>query len=823
MAFTFKARVLLELGAELISSDAVAVYELAKNAIDAGSKELRFEVSITLQHSKYRLLCDWLDDHATNYDLEAFTAKVDSLVEPDAPARMRAKFYDALAEPETPAAARVALDEAYLAGNKIVIADKGHGMTRHALRECYLTVGTPMRLLQKQTPKMTGQADNPGASAPVLGEKGIGRLAAMRLGRSVHVRTSDPEGARARMQIPAAERGEPENPALWNVLRLDYRPIFADPNLGIEDVDFKPAFGGTKSDPEASGTTLTIRDLQSDWDLEKLESLTNSQLVKLADPFASSFATRFFLLKLQDEVVEFGKFESMKLKHSDVECTISFREREQQASNSQDWTPMELVVDVNYKRFGKRQVFPFSGDHLKSCITLAPTRGKRPKADDPLPANDAVEGGLRRLGPFEAKFWWFNRGRIQREDKDLWSALKPFVANWSGGLLVYRDGFRVYPYGAQGDDWLDLDRNALSASRYRLNRAQIVGYLRIAHDTNPALQDQTNREGFRDCVEKEALRRLLRHVFINVCRPFLERIDNEEREEDLGSIDKIEARMSESQRDAVGMLKNLQRELPEQDSNIREIIYQLGEIQDAWERAKLTIAAQEQEMEQYVDLAGRGLQVEFIAHEMARVTANILNLLKGDKPLESAAVKGMLEAQVKTLEKKIRNLDVYSIPGRQRRTGTDVVELVKAFQEVHADKVTRHNIEFKVSGLEKPLLAKVEKGQILNILDNLFANSFYWLKTRSDRSMRPSIQVVVDAQERTLTFHDNGPGIPTTLVPQLFVPFMTTKPPGEGRGLGLYISRKFASYNDATLELGPVSTDGVHHAFVLSFKNTPKK
>jgi hypothetical protein len=37
MAIEFKARVLLELGAELISSDAVAYYELIKNAIDARS------------------------------------------------------------------------------------------------------------------------------------------------------------------------------------------------------------------------------------------------------------------------------------------------------------------------------------------------------------------------------------------------------------------------------------------------------------------------------------------------------------------------------------------------------------------------------------------------------------------------------------------------------------------------------------------------------------------------------------------------------------------------------------------------------------------
>jgi hypothetical protein len=80
-----------------------------------------------------------------------------------------------------------------------------------------------------------------------------------------------------------------------------------------------------------------------------------------------------------------------------------------------------------------------------------------------------------------------------RTDGDLWrSTLQAFVRAWSGGLLVYRDGFRVYPYGAASDDWLDLDRKALAASAYKLNRAQIIGYLRLSSTQNPRLQDQTN-------------------------------------------------------------------------------------------------------------------------------------------------------------------------------------------------------------------------------------------------------------------------------------------------------------------------------------------
>ena len=50
MAFKIAARTILHLGAELISSDAIAFYELIKNAFDAGSKRVRIAVIVRLSH-----------------------------------------------------------------------------------------------------------------------------------------------------------------------------------------------------------------------------------------------------------------------------------------------------------------------------------------------------------------------------------------------------------------------------------------------------------------------------------------------------------------------------------------------------------------------------------------------------------------------------------------------------------------------------------------------------------------------------------------------------------------------------------------------------
>lgn len=98
------------------------------------------------------------------------------------------------------------------------------------------------------------------------------------------------------------------------------------------------------------------------------------------------------------------------------------------------------------------------------------------------------------------------------------------------------------------------------------------------------------------------------------------------------------------------------------------------------------------------------------------------------------------------------------------------------------------------------------KGMIVQILENLMSNSVYWLKQQKklNTSFEPQITVIVNTSTKQILFSDNGPGIQLARKEEIFQPFVTTKPPGEGKGLGLYISREVAKYNGAELYLSPV-------------------
>jgi HK97 family phage major capsid protein len=63
------------------------------------------------------------------------------------------------------------------------------------------------------------------------------------------------------------------------------------------------------------------------------------------------------------------------------------------------------------------------------------------------------------------------------------------------GVSIYRDSFRIMPYGETGNDWLQLDRRRVQAPADVLGNDRIIGFVEISQETNRNLRDKTNREG----------------------------------------------------------------------------------------------------------------------------------------------------------------------------------------------------------------------------------------------------------------------------------------------------------------------------------------
>ena len=145
MSFKVTARTVLQLGAELISSDSVAFYELIKNAFDAGSQRVFIDVRVRMDHGAYlshsNALRDGVAESASA--VESYRRRILDDVDTTAPGA------DDLIKGINLARSLRGLSSRLEEANYIQIRDRGHGMSTEDLEEIYLTIGTPHRRRQR--------------------------------------------------------------------------------------------------------------------------------------------------------------------------------------------------------------------------------------------------------------------------------------------------------------------------------------------------------------------------------------------------------------------------------------------------------------------------------------------------------------------------------------------------------------------------------------------------------------------------------------------------------------------------------------------------
>ena len=771
MAFRVAARMILELGAELIGTDAVALYELVKNSIDAGSEWVSIKIQVVLKRSHF---LEAIEAIAADEELTLVRKKLLSDIQEGATPAGALLFRDAILDAgDTREGLRQALFTAYHDQNWIEVRDCGHGMTAQGLEDVFLTIGTRSRRAEKVNER--GDFVHPGRI--VLGDKGVGRLSAMRLGDHMVVTTS--------------RSGETHE----NVLDIDWRRFSHESAAMIEDVDIHPHRGDQKDRPLDHGTTILIRDLRGDWDAAIFRRMVDEQFKRIVDPFPTSRSQAGWR-----DPNELFRLHFNGARHHVPEVPVWLLEQAHAVVTAhyellEGCTP-RLRGDIHYRLRNREKQFELTEAELMSIA-------------DPI-ADRTIRTGpktLWGLGPFSVRFYWYNR-RLLKEIPGIGKRHKIWevVNSWAGGLMVFRDLFRINPYGGQDDDWLELDKKALAAAAYKVNRSQIVGQVSLS-SRNFRLAEQTNRHGLVENEFKQVLVGILRHILISEFRNFIERVDKERKLSDESTTDDLEQRIAETTSKIDTTIIALIHDVPEQTEVLRTLHRLTITLSHLIDQAKTMAKEYEDDRSKFVHLAGIGLLVEFILHEIGRTTARALDVLKtidvGQFSRGRSAAVRTLQEQLLTLSKRVDTLDPLTTSRRQTKERFDAGELVRQVVDGRAPQLLRHGIVVNVDVPRRPYKLKAVKGMLLQILENLFENSIYWLKVEGRRrtGFHPRIHVVVDANAKTMYFSDNGPGIAPPRAQEIFEPFVTAKPPGHGRGLGLYISREMARYHDWELSL----------------------
>jgi signal transduction histidine kinase len=796
--FKFAARVLEHLGAELISSDDVALYELVKNGFDAsiglpGPALVRVDVDYQLAVDR---VAEWrgaLEGKASagprlytrDEVLEALPAQ-----SPPTESELR------VLRTVLPSRASIAeMRRAFGAANRIVISDSGVGMGLEDFDKHFLTVGTTHRLQQVRDHMKRGN-DSDGVLP--TGEKGIGRLSMMRLGSQAEIRSS--------------KRGEDTE----QCLQIDWRRFSADQTEQAQTIPVDLRSGPRRSDSPVNGTTITITDLRSAWDQTKTREVAQRFLSKFLDPFQKGPRRREVQITwngIELEVPRVGRV-FLDAAHN------GFRARVKRTSSGN--------IDVHVARW---------------FTTESGLRKETTRTYSQLDFGGIDPVAFASVGPFDVEFFHYNRRRLKAipgvATRD---ELKEWLDEWCGGLKLYRDGIRVMPYGQapppprseygvvqrSSDDWLALDSAALRGRGFRVNRIQVVGCVRISRMSNPELRDQANREGL---IENPASRHLVA-ILKALVAFFVSDLDEIGRPKE-GDFEQLHDAAVTSQEDFEKAVEDLvdaatsddRRRVKTARERVRACLDTLRAVIDDTQ-----LALQERQLNriEVIELAATGIAAEAFAHDLEASidhamehTAVATKESGRDSPL--AATLMHLRVVLKSLRIQISSIKPGPAKHRRRKSEFDIAELLVQVEAFYRARLDRHSIVFRVEARPKGSSFRVNavEGHVRQVLDNLIRNSIYWLKqTRikaPDKAGRAEIRVVLDARSGSVSFSDSGIGIAPEDADWVFGRFNSRRE--RGRGLGLYISRELCDFNSIRLELDSkgVNQWGRLAAFVLDF------
>ena len=331
----------------------------------------------------------------------------------------------------------ISFDNIYSENASITISDDGTGMSREDIVNKWLFVAYS----EKKSIRNSAYIKSINEKRTYAGAKGIGRFSCDRLGST--------------LELYSKKMGESETNLLhvnWDDFEQNAQEEFVDVFVQHEYVDYLPS-------NYKNGTSVVIKNLRESWNRKDIIDLKKS-LVKLVNPYENEDDIFEIYLSCVDELETDNKqqnerdivngklhnyvFETLNLKTTQISVSISADGKE-----------------ITTKMFD-RSTFLFE---LKQ------------------------RSGFCHLNNVKIELFYLNRAAKLNFRKIMGISPSEF-----GSVFVYKNGFRIMPYGEPGADMFDIDRRKAQGYNRFLGTRDIMGRIVILGD-NPDFVETSSRDG----------------------------------------------------------------------------------------------------------------------------------------------------------------------------------------------------------------------------------------------------------------------------------------------------------------------------------------
>lgn len=651
-------------------------------------------------------------------------------------------------------------------GGTLVISDNGQGMTRDEVVNGFMRISS------------TNKIHNPLSNIfkrKRAGQKGIGRFAVQRLGLGLTIITQRPD-------LDFALK-----------LTINWNDYTGDADLGT-------IYNRLIEIPKqkSCGTELIIEKLRDKW---------SEASIKRIFRYVSDIIQPFVLMPIKKQ----GEIEKQELQRISDNFTIHFFKTDNSKKKSVA-DNQKMIYD-----YAIAEIDGYVDEQGKGMYSITSKKLNLDEIGSISSDPDLEDVPFRHLSEVNFKAYYF----IYEPDiiPATQSTTIRKLAQTQGGVRLYRNGFRVLPYGEPSNDWLKLDKSSRQRSILPSHaNINFFGFVQLKDDENK-FYETSSREGL---TENEALIELQNFVYRTLMSGVLKvaelrniKITSGQEKDEQGVWEKMDLRI----KNISHTLEELDQALDGETTSIEVRRKRRKKIQQIQQSITEIAKIQKEELNNFIKeksmlrvLSAVGLTISQFVHEikyyLENIQSDIAHLLVVFKNDELALKRvNILKQNFSTFAdytsyfdnvvsqniiRDLRPLDLRNV----------VNDFIKSF-----DNEANPSLNAFVTPLFKRyrlFTRSMHPSEWSSILFNLYTNSIKAIKRKG--VIGRILIACGDLDENTLylEFSDNGDGIPKEIEEKIFDEFFTTTTSQNfenfsisnqisGTGLGLKIVKDILS------------------------------
>lgn len=751
---------------------------------------------------------------------------------------------------------------------RIIIEDDGNGMTPYIIENAFLKIATSFKSNhQKVSPKFKRQAQ---------GNKGIGRLSLNQLGKFISVDTKvDLELPKyfSLEELQTVLGYDTENDFLndndfyYYHIEIDWER-YSKSNESIEDVKLDlqalPFNEFTFSHKKNHGTRIEVLGLKGIdfWQSNQTQKEIEQDVLEFLNPYLDEKYNFYVKIKLDNRIFTSNKYDISDIEHnflSKVDFTFNSNEKIITLNISRskkyiDYKVKQLISELRNWELEKENEPPYKKYYNKwmkekididlSSLTQANISLPNVKFGKFLTYSEEVKDekhkGKKQVekfflpGDFRGTIYGFDLSPTSPVSKTFRNVLEEIK-----GVKIYRNNFRIFPYGSSNNDWLGMSDYNLRNKGVIFKQHTSTGFFNIDGEQNLALlKELTNRQGLvldnfgtnfiliaKDLIYKTIANRdkdLSKH-FSFKRKEISELLENQTIEIAGISFRKQVNDIIQTENKAERLVK----EFDNMDDNEKK--NELISLQESTKNLRNSVNLKEKQIEElgahideFAPIMGATIIAETLSHEIIRLSNNIKfssskvrNSVLNNNGEEAILNLNRIDSSNKFLVRYASLLDVNSYSRRRRYSVESIKEKLEEILE-NSPLLTYGNTSVNLKIVGNDFKAKIISDSFKIIIENLVINSTYWLdKMNISDSL---LTFKLDNDLGKLFVFDNGIGIDKSVENHLFEEFVTNKPDNDGRGMGLYIVTTLLNEFGATITLDDERNQyGNLYKFIITF------